>query len=79
LAGPATVRRVAALTGRLLAELPAAVDEVAAMPAGAGRLDRFSAAIAERAALVRAHAAIDGPAEPDAAPEPVTDGVRYDA
>jgi serine/threonine-protein kinase HipA len=79
LAGPATVRRVAALTGRLLAELPAAVDEVAALPAGAGRLDRFSAAIAERAALVRAHAAIDGPAEPDAAPEPVTDGVRYDA
>jgi serine/threonine-protein kinase HipA len=79
LAGPATVRRVAALTGRLLAELPAAVDEVAALPAGAAHLDRFSAAIAERAALVRAQAAIDGPAEPDAAPEPVTDGVRYDA
>jgi serine/threonine-protein kinase HipA len=78
LAGPATVRRVAALTERVLAELPAAVAEVKAMPAGGDRLDRFAAAIAERTILVRNHAGIDGPAEPDAATA-VDDGVRYDA
>ena len=79
LAGPATVRRVTALTERLLAELPAAVAEVAAMPAGGARLDRFSRAIAERATEVRNHAAIEGQAAPDAAPAAADDGVRYDA
>lgn len=78
LAGPATVRRVSALCERLLAELPSAVQEVAAMPAGGDRLDRLSAAIRDRATLVRDHALIEGPVEPDAA-EPVADGVRYDA
>ena len=79
LAGPATVRRVSALIERLLAELPGAVDEVAAMPAGGARLDRFATAIAERATLVRNHAATDGPAEADGVPAPADDGARYDA
>jgi serine/threonine-protein kinase HipA len=79
LAGPATVRRVIALTERLLAELPAAVEEVAAMPTGGARLDRFCKAITERATEVHNHAAVDGRPEPDDPPEPVADGVRYDA
>lgn len=70
LAGPATVRRVTAVVARVLAELPAAVDEVAAMPAGGARLGRFAAAIEARAKLVGDHAAVDGPAEPDPAPPP---------
>lgn len=78
LAGPATVRRVDALTKRLLAELPAAIAEVAAMPAGGGRLDQIGAAIAERATVVRNHAAVDGPAEPDPEPSLAVAGVRYD-
>ena len=79
LAGPATVRRVAALADRVLAELPAAVAEVSAMPAGGDRLERFAAAIGERAQIVRDHAAIEGPAEPDVAAEPAAGGLRYDA
>jgi serine/threonine-protein kinase HipA len=79
LAGPATVRRVIALTQRMLAELPGAVEEVAVMPAGGARLDRFSKAIAERTTEVRNHAAAEGRAEPDDPAEPVADGVRYDA
>jgi serine/threonine-protein kinase HipA len=79
LAGPATVRRVGALTERVLTELAAAVAEVTAMPAGGARLDRFSNAIAERATEVRNHSAVDGPAEPDAAAAVADDGVRYDA
>jgi serine/threonine-protein kinase HipA len=69
LAAPPTVRRVGAVAERVLAQLPDAVEEVAAMPAGRGRLDAFAAAIAERATLVRDHAAMDGPAEPDGPPE----------
>lgn len=79
LAGPATVRRVLALTERVLAELPGAAEEVAAMPAGGQRLDRFQAAIAERATLVRNHAAIEGPADPEPMAEAASDGLRYDA
>lgn len=78
LAGPATVRRVAEVTRRILAALPVAREEVAAMPAGAGHmLDRFAQAVAERCRLVGAHAGQDGPAdlEVEAAPE----GGRYDA
>ena len=64
LAGPATVRRVGAVAGRVLAELPRAVEQVAAMPAGPGdRLAGFADAIAERARLVRDHAAVEGPAD----------------
>ncbi|WP_421932376.1 HipA domain-containing protein [Phenylobacterium sp.] len=68
LAGPATARRVVRGAERVLTELPGAVEEVAAMPAGGAGLARFAAAIAERAALVRDHAAIGGPPEPDAEP-----------
>ena len=78
LAGPATVRRVSALTERLLAELPAAVNEVAAMPAGGDHLDRLRAAIAERATVVQSHAAVEGPVKPTADPGPAADGKGYD-
>ncbi len=71
LAGPAAVRRVIGGAERVLAELPGAVEEVAAMPAGGARLARFAAAIAERATLVRDHAAFDGPAGPEPDAEPV--------
>ena len=74
LAGPATVRRVGTVAARVLAESPRAVEEVAAMPAGpSDRLAGLAAAIAERARLVRDHAAIDGPADADPASEPVAD------
>jgi len=67
LAGPGALRRVRQVVERVLGQLPAAASEVAAMPAGAGaRLARFEAAIAERARLVLDHAAVEGPAEPDA-------------
>lgn len=41
------------------------------MPAGRTGLARLAAAIAERAALVRDHAAIDAPAEVEPDAEPV--------
>lgn len=54
LSAPAVLRRVAALTERIPAELPAAREAVAAMPAGAGAfLDTFVAEITARAATVR--------------------------
>jgi serine/threonine-protein kinase HipA len=66
LAGPGTLRRVRQVIERLLKELPTAASDVAAMPAGPGaRLDRFEAAIAERARLVLDHAAGEGPTEAD--------------
>jgi len=78
LAGPATVRRVQAVGARIAAELPAARDEVAAMPAGASEmLQVFAEAIAERAALVGAHALTDGDAAADAAPEPAEGPSAY--
>lgn len=61
LAGPATVRRVTQVTGRILAELPAAVETVRAMPAGDRALAILATAIAERADLVGRHAQIEGP------------------
>ena len=79
LAGPAAVRRVGALANRILAELPTSVAEVSAMPAGGERLERFAAVIAERAQLVRDHAAIEGPAEPEIEAEPAAGDLRYDA
>lgn len=78
LAGPATVRRVAAVASRVLAELPGAIQDVAAMPAGALRSARFAAAIAARAQLVRDHAQIEGPAEPDAPPESAIAATHYE-
>lgn len=60
LAARGTIQRVEQVTARLLRELPAAVEEVAAMPAGATMLDVFAKEIAERATEVRAHAGKDG-------------------
>jgi serine/threonine-protein kinase HipA len=77
LAGPATVRRVRAVVDRVLHALPAAADEVAGMAAGGERLQRLVAAIAERAELVGAHAAIEGPAEPDLHPDPTSTASHY--
>lgn len=61
LSRPGVIRRVDQLTGRLLAELEAAGEEVAAMPAGSGgMLAVFKASIGERASLVRSHARLEG-------------------
>ena len=79
LAGPATVRRVARVTTRILAELPAAVEEVRAMPAGGASLAVFAAAMAERADLVRRHAAIEAGPEAEPVDEPGGPQRRYDA
>lgn len=78
LAGPATVRRVEFVTSRILTELPRAVEEVAAMPAGGAYLGRFQAAISERASLVRDHARVEGPAEFEAEPISAAHEKRYD-
>lgn len=56
----ATVRRVARVCDRIIAALPQAVDEVAAMPAGAIMLDVFADALLERTRLVAANAQRDG-------------------
>lgn len=79
LAGPATVRRVADVCGRVLKALPAAKAEVAAMPAGAGvMLDRLADAIARRAQLVAAHALQEGPAEIQMEAPGADAAARYD-
>jgi serine/threonine-protein kinase HipA len=44
----------------LLRELPAAVEEVAAMPAGSSMLEVFAKEVEERAAEVRTHARQEG-------------------
>ncbi len=65
LGGRGTVQRVEQVTARILRELPAAAEEVAAMPAGAGvMLDIFVREMTERATEVRAHAREDGDAMP---------------
>lgn len=63
-----TVRRVGQLVTKLLAELPAAIEEVTAMPTGAKWLDTFAAAIKDRADLVMNNALRDGDGEEDAGP-----------
>ncbi len=78
LAGPATVRRVAQVSTRILAELPASVEEVRDMPAGGACLEAFASAIAERADLVRHHAEIEAGPEVEVAPEPAEAQTRYD-
>lgn len=61
LGGRGTVQRVEQVTARILRELPAAAEAVAAMPAGAGvMLDIFVKEMTERAAEVRAHARENG-------------------
>lgn len=78
LAGPATVRRVQQLAGRVAAEAIAAAAEVAAMPAGGAEAEPFAASIAQRALLVQAHAALDGDSDPDPAPQNATSASAYD-
>ena len=66
LAARATVVRLEDVTKRMLRELPAAVDQVAAMPAGPGiMLDVFAGAVEERIQEVRSHARQEGDVEPD--------------
>lgn len=61
LAAKGTVRRVGDVTKRLLRELPAALEEVATMPAGPGfMLDTFARAIEERIREVQLHAQEEG-------------------
>jgi len=60
LAARGTIQRVEQVTARLLRELPSAVEDVAAMPAGAAMLDIFAKEIGERAGEVRAHAGQEG-------------------
>lgn len=69
-----TVRRVGQVVSRLLSELPAAVEEVAAMPTAAEWLDVFAAAIKERAQLVlnNAQRENDGLAESEPPPGATT-------
>ncbi|WP_062348007.1 type II toxin-antitoxin system HipA family toxin [Novosphingobium sp. CCH12-A3] len=71
LAARGTVQRVEQVTARLLRELPAAVEEVAAMPAGSPMLEVFAKEIEERATEVRAHAEKEG--LPDTADAPTDD------
>ncbi len=77
LAGPATVRRVQQLTGRIAAEAAGAAEEVAAMPAGGQGAGAFAAAIAERALVVQAHAGQDGDPGPDPTPEAAIGSSAY--
>lgn len=71
LAARGTIRRVEQVTTRLLRELPAAVEEVTAMPAGPAMLDVFAREIEERATEVGAHAGQEG--TPDIAAAPADD------
>ncbi|WP_066662639.1 MULTISPECIES: type II toxin-antitoxin system HipA family toxin [unclassified Sphingomonas] len=70
LAARGTVQRVEQVTARLLRELPAAVEEVAAMPAGSSMLDIFAKEIEERATEVGAHAGQEGVQDIAEMPEP---------
>lgn len=82
LAARATVRRVQAITDQILSKLPAAVDEVAAMPAGDRMLTVFASEIARRSEEVRLHAGKereDHPAEPESSgsADPAADATAY--
>jgi serine/threonine-protein kinase HipA len=79
LAARGTVQRVEQVTARLLRELPAAVEEVATMPAGPSMLEVFAKEIEERATEVRAHAGQEGvPDAPESATEdPASDATAY--
>jgi len=80
LSKPGVLRRIDALTARLLAELPTAVDQVASMPAGPDRmLAIFSESIGTRASLVQANAKRDGDdVEPPDAELPAQDRTHGD-
>lgn len=77
LAGPATVRRVIQVAERVVAELPAAAAEVAALPAGGVMLELFSGEIGARAALVAAHASEEGDDAAEPEPEAATGDSAY--
>jgi serine/threonine-protein kinase HipA len=77
LAAPATVRRAIQVAERVVAELPAAAAEVAAMPAGGAMVERFASEIAARAALVAAHAREDGGEGDEPQPEAATGDSAY--
>lgn len=81
IAARGTIQRVEQVTSRLLRELPAAVEEVAAMPAGSAMLGIFAKEIEERASEVKAHAAQEGVPDIAAAAddEPVTGASAYSA
>jgi serine/threonine-protein kinase HipA len=78
LSRPGVIRRIDAVITRLLAELPQAQAEVAAMPAGPGpMLAIFAASIRDRARLVQANAKREGD-ETEAPPtEPINKGRTY--
>jgi len=71
LAARGTIRRVEQVTERLLRELPAAVEEVAAMPAGSAMLDIVAKEIEERATKIRAQVGQEG--IPDVTDQPADD------
>jgi serine/threonine-protein kinase HipA len=82
LAARGTIQRVERITARLLRELPAAVEEVATMPAGAEMLDIFATQIGERATEVRTHAGQEGAPEVAEMPpddSPATGASAYSA
>ena len=60
LAARGTIQRIEQVTARLLRELPEAVEEVAAMPAGSSMLEIFAKEIEERATEVRTHSGQEG-------------------
>lgn len=60
LAARGTVQRVVQVTTRLLRELPAAVEEVTAMPDGSSMLEIFAKEIEDRATEVRTHSGQEG-------------------
>jgi serine/threonine-protein kinase HipA len=70
LAAKGTVQRVERVTARLLHELPAAVQEVAAMAAGSTMLGIFAKEIEERATEVQSHAGQEGVPDVAELPEP---------
>lgn len=64
-----TVRRVGQLVSKLLGEMPAAIEEVKAMPTGAEWVDTFAVAIKERAETVMNNSQRDGNDEAGIGPE----------
>jgi serine/threonine-protein kinase HipA len=64
-----TVRRVGLLVSKLLGEMPAAIEEVKAMPTGAEWVDTFAAAIKERAETVMNNSQRDSNGDQDIGPE----------
>ena len=78
LSAPAVVRRVSAISDRIVADLPAAREEVASLPGGAGAmLDEFARQIARRARTVGANSREES--DPPAPDDTSTETGRYDA